>query len=175
MESENTVLENPVEGIKGPTVERVRLGAVEAAKVASWMKQIEKGTSGFLQLSRSEILNFLIRNKSEQLSGKEINQIRSDHYDPVRHISWIMPQIKLALESGDLKRVAALQSEIRKIELSNVRDEGAGVTGLSASRAARKSGKSSKPRRADKTEFKVESQVAENPSSGGSESVGETN
>jgi hypothetical protein len=112
-------LENAA-GAKVPAkaVDRVALGKEEAEKVSAWLKQLEDSTSGFLQLSRSDIVNHLIREHKPDISPREMQQIRTHHYDPIRHLNWITPRLKEALKSGDVAVIASLQGEIKSIELS---------------------------------------------------------
>jgi hypothetical protein len=109
-------------GPSGPArvVERATLGKEEAEKVAAWLRQLEESSKGFLMLSRSEVVNFIVREHKPELSAREMQQIRSQHYDPIRHLNWITPRLKDALQKNDMAAVAALQDEIRGIELSVV-------------------------------------------------------
>ena len=99
-------------------VDRATLGKEEAEKVSAWLKQLAESSSRFLQLTRSDVVNFLIREHKIELSPRELQQIRTQHYDPIRHLNWITPRLKEALQNGDLATVNALQSEIKSIELS---------------------------------------------------------
>jgi hypothetical protein len=109
-----------VQGDKIPSkaVDRVTLGKEEAEKVAAWLKQIEESSKGFLILSRADVVNFIIRHYRPVLAAREIQQIRVHHYDPIRHLNWITPRLKDALERNDVSLVGSLQEEIRSIELS---------------------------------------------------------
>lgn len=99
-------------------VDRVALWKEESEKVSAWLKQLEESSSGFLQLSRSDVVNFLISEHKTELSSREMQQIRTRHYDPIRHLNWITPRLKEALQNDDLVTVNALQNEIKSIELS---------------------------------------------------------
>ncbi len=105
---------------KKPTVkpaDRVSLGKAECAAIDRWLMQVNESSRGFLTLTRSDVVNFLVRTHKDELTPKELSQIRSDHYDPLRHIAWIATQMKSALNHGDHPRVAILQKEIHGIEL----------------------------------------------------------
>lgn len=99
-------------------LDRVTLGKEEAIKISEWLKQIEDSSSGFLQLSRSDVVNFLIREHKSELTPREKQQIRVQHYDPIKHLNWITPRLKDALQRADAAAVSALQAEIKSIELS---------------------------------------------------------
>lgn len=108
-------------GAKGTKpIDRVTLGAKESALVASWLAQAKEATKGFLSLSKSDIVNFILRDRGLELSSREIQRLRQQHYDPVKHLHWITPRLKEALRAGDMVAVAALQEEIKAIELSVV-------------------------------------------------------
>ncbi len=98
--------------------ERVSLGKIESAKLTNWIGQLDSHSKGFVTLSKADFVNFLIREHRDELSNKEMNQIRSDHYDPIKHINWITPRLKEALLKNDLQQVALLQEEIRGIDIS---------------------------------------------------------
>ncbi len=99
-------------------IERVTLGGQESDKVMAWLKQLHESSKGFLSLTKADIVNFLIRDHKLELSPKELHQLRADHYDPIRHINWIAPRIKEALQNQDQALVASLQVELRSVELT---------------------------------------------------------
>lgn len=111
----------PTKPKQEPDVERVKLGRVESTKVAAWLTQLDEFSKGFLQLTKSDLVNFLIRERKDELTTKEVLQIRANHYDPIRHLNWITPRLKDALSSGDTDQIARLQDEIRSIELSVIK------------------------------------------------------
>ncbi len=119
---------------KPKAFERIPLGRTEAEKLDVWLKQINESTSGFLSLTKTDIVNFLIREHKAELALKEMARLRQDHYDPFRHIDWITQALRVALASGDTGMVARLQEEVRGIELSVVAHAkdavDAGVLGL---------------------------------------------
>lgn len=108
----------PLTKVPVKALDRVALNKTEAEKVSAWLKQLEESSSGYLQLSRSDVVNFLISEHNLELSPREMQRIRAHHYDPIRHLNWITPRLKEALQSGDLVAVTALQTEIKSIELS---------------------------------------------------------
>lgn len=113
-------LESPKAREKPVAVDRATLGKSEAEKVNGWIKQIKESSKGFLDLTKSDLVNFLVRDHRDELTPKEIAQIRADNYNPIRHINWITQELKSALSQNDLKMVGLLQAEIKGIELSSV-------------------------------------------------------
>jgi len=114
---------------KSVAVDRATLGKSEAEKVNAWIKQVRESSKGFLDLTRSELVNFLIREHKDELTPKEIAQIRADNYNPIRHINWITQELKIALSQNDLKMVGLLQAEIKGIELSDMKTAQAALSG----------------------------------------------
>jgi len=100
--------------------DRVAVGPLEIQKVAGWLEQIHRSSHGFLSLTKTDMVNFIIRLHAAELSTKAIAQIRSDHYDPARHMQWIAQQIKVAATHGDQTRLAELQKEIQRVEISSL-------------------------------------------------------
>jgi hypothetical protein len=136
-----------------PEIERVKLGKIESAKIVVWLNQLDEASKGFLQLSKSDFVNFLIRERREELSAKEITLIRANHYDPIRHLNWITPRLKDALAAGDAVQIARLQDEIRSVELSVISKATGKVDGSVHTETP-------KPKRRRKKEMDLPPQVA---------------
>ncbi len=99
------------------TSDRVTLTKPESERLGGWLGKIKSTSNGFLALTKSDLVNFLIRAHKLELSPREIAQIRSAHYDPIRHMNWITQELKRALSKSDMDAVTSLQSEIKGIEL----------------------------------------------------------
>ena len=131
----------------GKAPDRVTLGPAESKKIERWLAQINTSSKGFLTLTKADVIGFLIRSHKDDFTPKELLQLRADHYDPIRHITWITPQIKAALADRDFPRVAELQEELRGVELSVIRDATAdqSAESHSAASATRTKRRKSKP------------------------------
>lgn len=116
--SSETVTESTIDKNKS-AIERVTLGKDEAEKLNLWLNQIKSETSGFLEVSKSDLVNFLIRNHGEQLKAKEIRLIRTHKYDLVKHLNWLTPLLKRAIEDNDQERILALHSELKALEVKS--------------------------------------------------------
>lgn len=100
-------------------IERVSIGKAESERLEAWLMQIAD-SRGFLSITKTDLINFLIREHQDQLSVKELSRIHNHHYDPIRHMNWITQSLKKALSAGDASAVSKLQTEIKAIELSIV-------------------------------------------------------
>jgi len=101
--------------------DRVTLGKDESERLTGWLTQIKNSTKGFLDLTRSDVVNFLIQSHSDELTAKEIKKIRLSHYSLIKHLNWITPQLKKAIEDHDLEKVRSLQLELRGLELGIIK------------------------------------------------------
>ena len=102
------------------SIERVTIGSMESESLERWVGQMKVTTKGFLDVSKSDLVNFMIRDHKEDLSHKEISNLRAHLYDPMKHISWIAGELKKAFAKQDLAMVALLQEEIKNIEVLSV-------------------------------------------------------
>lgn len=126
MESVTSSLESVSETKVTRSLDRVTLGEGGAAKIDCWLKQLQEASRGYLSLSRSDLVRFIVQEHRNELSPAEIKRLRIIHYDPVRHIQWLMPQLKAALAASDAARVAELQDELRGIQLPGASTERGG-------------------------------------------------
>lgn len=113
MESLTGLIETKVKN----QIDRVTLTKEGSEKLNQWLIQVKDSTKGFLDLSKSDLVNFLIQNHSLDLSKKEIKQIRTSHYSLIKHLNWITPQLKKAIEENNQDLVKSLQLELRSLEL----------------------------------------------------------
>jgi len=111
----------PLEKKKKAAIERVTIGPQESLRLDQWISQVEE-EKGFLSISKSDLVNFLIRERSLRLSPKELNQLKAYHYDPLKHMNWIAKELKEALRTNDTEAVARLQKEIKGIEIGDQRN-----------------------------------------------------
>lgn len=98
-------------------IERVTLSKDESEKMNQWLSQIKAETSGFLEVSKSDLVNFLIRSHSEHLKVKEIKSIKSQKYDLVKHLNWLTPLLKKAIEENDQEKIFLLHAELKALEV----------------------------------------------------------
>lgn len=103
-------------------VDRVTLNKNESEKINTWLQQIKESSKGFLDLTRSDLVNYLIKSHLDVLTAKEIKNIRSAHYSLIKHLNWITPQLKKAFEDNNHDLVFTLQKELRSLEMGVIKN-----------------------------------------------------
>jgi len=103
-------------------IDRVTLNKDESEKLNRWLVQIKESSKGFLDLTRSDLVNYLIQSHDDALSTKEIKRIRQANYSLIKHLNWITPQLKKALEDNNQELVFTLQAELRGLELGVIKN-----------------------------------------------------
>lgn len=103
-------------------VDRVTLNKDESEKINTWIRQIKENSKGFLDLTRSDLVNYLIKSHLDVLTAKEIKKIRLAHYSLIKHLNWITPQLKKALDENNHEQVFALQAELRSLEIGVIQN-----------------------------------------------------
>ncbi len=125
LEVKDSESKSPDQKIKSQ-VDRVTLNKDESEKINTWLQQIKESSKGFLDLTRSDLVNYLIKSHLDVLTAKEIKNIRLAHYSLIKHLNWITPQLKKALEDNNHELVFSLQRELRSLEIGVIKNaEGA--------------------------------------------------
>ena len=121
LEAKDNEPKNPDHKIKSQ-VDRVTLNKDESEKINTWLQQIKESSKGFLDLTRSDLVNYLIKSHLDVLTSKEIKKIRLAHYSLIKHLNWITPQLKKALEDNNHELVFSLQRELRSLEIGVIQN-----------------------------------------------------
>jgi hypothetical protein len=140
--------------------ERFSLSEGALAKLDGWSAMARDASRGFLSLSRSDLMSFLIGEHRDELSPSELKRLKTLHYDPIRYIQWITPQIKDALAQGNADRVAELQGELRGVELSILPPGGLGAAAVNEATVHPKKPKN-KPKKSDQSKSLIDSEKAD--------------
>jgi len=79
--------------------DRVSLTPESLARLSSWILEAEGHLKGS-RLTKSDLVNFLIKSHSASLSERELEQLEREHFDEVRFAAWALRQIKEARAQG---------------------------------------------------------------------------
>ncbi len=79
--------------------DRVSLSPDSLNRLAGWTIDAEGHLKGS-RLTKSDLVNFLIKSHSASLSERELEELERDHFDEVRFAAWALRQIKEARAQG---------------------------------------------------------------------------
>ena len=117
IQSDSKVKDEDLSDKNKTSIERVTLGKNESEKIHQWLIQIRTETSGYLEVSKSDLVNFLIRSHSEHFKSKEVKLIKAQKYDLVKHLNWLTPLLKKAIEENDQEKILILHAELKALEV----------------------------------------------------------
>lgn len=81
--------------------ERVLVGDTESKRLDDWIEVVDKKFQGFIKVTKSDLVNFLIRDHHEQLSRDELERIKRSNYDEGRFLTWAVSKWKESQKIGD--------------------------------------------------------------------------
>ncbi len=80
--------------------ERVVLNTEVAAKLDRWIESITSSRQG-VDLSRRDIVDWLVMSKGDNLSPHELKELADAHYDDVKFLQFAMRELKQAHAKGE--------------------------------------------------------------------------
>ena len=89
--------QNPKPKVRHP--DRVTLTPASLTRLAEWAKELEGHMKGS-RVTKSDLVNFLVLSHSAQLSEREIEKLKTEHFDEVRFAEWALRQLKTAKAQG---------------------------------------------------------------------------
>lgn len=92
---------NPSENEKNhrKTAYRVSLTSSSLETITNLLGQVESKLPG-LKISKSDLVNWIIKTHSESFTDKEFKAIERDHFDPVKALEWAVAEAKKQQGSG---------------------------------------------------------------------------
>lgn len=81
--------------------ERVLVGDTESKRLDEWIEVVDKKFQGFIKVTKSDLVNFLILDHQEQLSRDELERIKRTNYDEGRFLTWAVSKWKESQKIGD--------------------------------------------------------------------------
>lgn len=80
--------------------DRVTLDPVAVTRLNSWITDIQSELKG-VQISRSDLVNFLISNHCENLTANEIHLLKKAHFDEADFAEWALKEFRKAKDRGE--------------------------------------------------------------------------
>lgn len=85
---------------KKKEIERVILTAESIQRLNAWLEQIRQSRPG-VEITRKNIVNWLILSHSERLSQSEEKELAETYYNELRFLQFAVRELKAANERGD--------------------------------------------------------------------------
>jgi hypothetical protein len=131
----------------GNKVERVALGPEAVTRLDAWVKQVEGSRPG-VEISRRDLIHWLILERSESLNSDEVRALSDSHYNELRFLQYALKELKAARTRGD---TMSLQDFVAKLP-------GVDVTPSKAKRGRKKRSEDTPSDHATESEFSPSSQ-----------------
>ena len=80
--------------------DRIRITADAVKRLAAWNEQMGDRLRG-VRLTRSDLVNFLILNHPDALSGGEMKDLQARYFDEVKLIQWALVELVAAKARGE--------------------------------------------------------------------------
>ena len=111
-----------MENLKKPSPERVTLSEATATKLDQWIEKVTLTRQG-VELSRRDVVEWLISNHSENLSPSEEKELADTHYNEVKFLQYAIREIKEAKGRGEETNLAELLQKIKITPRSNSKNQ----------------------------------------------------
>jgi len=90
--------------------ERANLNKESLFKVNGWLEQLKPKLRGS-KISRSDLINWLVTQKPEALTDREVSELITNYFDPVKALEWAVSEIKSAKSRGEEVDLSTFVSE----------------------------------------------------------------
>ncbi len=82
-------------------LERVTISENLKVKLSLLCSQANEALQGFVNVTKSDIINLILSTHSGILSKSEIETLKAEHFDELRFANWLAAKIRDARESGE--------------------------------------------------------------------------
>lgn len=80
--------------------ERANLNKEALARVNGWMDQLKPKLKGS-KISRSDLINWLVLQKNDELNERDVADLVKLYFDPVKALEWAVSEAKAAKARGE--------------------------------------------------------------------------
>lgn len=80
--------------------DRANLTTEQSKRLEAWVQQVNSASQGAFKISKSDLVNFFLAEKQNELSEEQITQLEIKYYNESKWIEWAMAQIKAGVQSG---------------------------------------------------------------------------
>jgi len=86
---------------KGKSVERITIEESLKEKLTNLTNQANSALQGMATISKSDVMNFILKCHQSELSSKELAELKIEHLDEVKFSQWITKRLKDAQAKGE--------------------------------------------------------------------------
>ncbi len=92
--------------------DRIKIGPEALSRLNQFSEQASECLRG-VRLTRSDLVNFLILNRAENLSTEELKSLEEKYFDEVKFAQWAVEELKAAKIRGESISLATILSNNR--------------------------------------------------------------
>ena len=102
--------------------DRVTLTPEALIRLSDWATELEGHLKGS-RVTKSDLVNFLVLSHAAQLSDRERDQLKSQHFDEVRFAEWAIRELKVARSQGKKLSLSEIMKNENQQVLKTVKKE----------------------------------------------------
>lgn len=107
---------SPSADTSAETVDRIVLRRVENNLLQGWISALNERFDGMIRVTKSDLANFLIRQRAENLTEGEIKLIEAELFDEVRWFNWAITKVRQAKKQGQSLSLTDLMAKRQSIQ-----------------------------------------------------------
>jgi molybdopterin converting factor small subunit len=82
-------------------LDRVSIHPDLTSKLETLTQQANESLLGVSTISKSDVVNLILKRREGTLSQTELDELKSQHFDVVKYLAWLQSQAKTAKENGE--------------------------------------------------------------------------
>jgi hypothetical protein len=107
---------------KPKAVERISISETMKEKLKSLTNQANESLEGITVLTKSDVINYILKDHSGEFSNKELQDIRLIHFNELKFSQWMTTQLKTAQARGEAMSLKELiNRNLRLLESPNLK------------------------------------------------------
>ena len=92
--------------------ERVTVAETLKLKLDRWVSDANTHFDGVVSVSKSDLINLLVKQHDDTLSVEELHELRREHYDEVKLASWLLEKVKDEKKRGSTISIQELLAKV---------------------------------------------------------------
>ena len=100
-------------------VERATIAEDQKNKLAALAAQANEALKGIASITKSDIVNLMIEEHSDELCDRQIEKLRNRNVDEVKYALWIAKRLREARSAGESLTIKELMQESPLVQASN--------------------------------------------------------